>query len=160
MKPLGAIYRRKNQQNTGVLSIQGNKWKSISLPAYIAHFPQGQAMAQNRAGSLWQTIWQLLIQQTQSYHMIRPACSLVFPERSWKLTLTQNLHTDVYDNFFHRCPRHSWKDKWTILHQGNGFFFSTQKQMSYQAMERQRGKVKAQWKKLIWEGHQPCESAI
>lgn len=29
------------------------------------------------------------------------------------------------------------------------FFFSTQKQMSYQAMERQRGKVKAQWKKLI-----------
>jgi hypothetical protein len=32
--------------------------------------------------------------------MIWPSCSLVFTQRSWNFTLTQNLHTDVYDNFF------------------------------------------------------------
>ena len=37
------------------------------------------------------------------YHMIQQSCSLVFTQRSWKLCLHKNVHTDVYSSFIYNC---------------------------------------------------------
>ena len=52
----------------------------------------------------WKAVWQLLIK----LNILLPcdtaiAPSLIFTQRSWKLTFTWNLHTNIYSSFLHDC---------------------------------------------------------
>ena len=60
-------------------------------PSQHQSFPMSQLFA-----------WWFLTKQYLS-HGIQPSCSLVFTKRSLKLTITQNLHVNIYRNFVHNC---------------------------------------------------------
>lgn len=97
--------------------------------------PHSWLMGMRRGAVAWEAGWWILTNETCSYWMIQPSCSLVVAQRSWKLTPHENLHQYVYISLIHSCPNleatkisfSRWRDEEAVVHPENGILFSAKR---------------------------------